>query len=101
MPVRKPDKATLHWGARTAREPHPPVRFNGWVRRLWSVVACFSPWHRSLARKSAYSSRSSPETHLRGRLGEDAARKYLRRAGLKILTANFRSAAGEIDLIAR
>jgi putative endonuclease len=37
----------------------------------------------------------------RGRLGENAARKYLRRLGLKFLTANFRSARGEIDLIFR
>jgi len=36
-----------------------------------------------------------------GRLGEAAARKHLRRRGLKFLTANFRSARGEIDLIFR
>lgn len=37
----------------------------------------------------------------RGRLGEAAARKHLRRRGLKFLTANFRSTHGEIDLIFR
>ena len=37
----------------------------------------------------------------RGRLGEGAARRHLRRQGLKFLTANFRSAHGEIDLIFR
>jgi len=37
----------------------------------------------------------------RGRLGEAAARRHLRRRGLKFLTANFRSARGEIDLIFR
>jgi putative endonuclease len=37
----------------------------------------------------------------RGRLGEAAARKHLLRQGLKFLTANFRSARGEIDLIFR
>jgi putative endonuclease len=37
----------------------------------------------------------------RGRLGEAAARRHLRRQGLKFLTANFRSAHGEIDLIFR
>lgn len=38
--------------------------------------------------------------HLRrGELGERAARDYLRRQGLKFLTANFRSERGEIDLI--
>jgi putative endonuclease len=36
-----------------------------------------------------------------GALGERAARKHLRRAGLKFLTANFRSRRGEIDLIFR
>ena len=40
--------------------------------------------------------------HLRrGRLGERAAKKFLRRQGLKFLTANFRSQRGEIDLILR
>jgi len=43
-----------------------------------------------------------PPEHLRlGKLGEHAARKHLRRAGLKFLTANFRSPRGEIDLILR
>ena len=40
--------------------------------------------------------------HLRhGRLGERAAKKHLRRKGLKFLVANFRSARGEIDLVCR
>jgi len=40
--------------------------------------------------------------HLRyGALGERAARKYLKRQGMKFLTANFRSKRGEIDLIFR
>jgi putative endonuclease len=40
--------------------------------------------------------------HLRrGELGERAARRHLSRLGLKFLTANFRSARGEIDLIFR
>jgi putative endonuclease len=34
-------------------------------------------------------------------LGELAARKYLQRAGMKFLTANFRSKRGEIDLVFR
>lgn len=37
----------------------------------------------------------------RGRLGERVARRYLRRLGLKFLTANFRSDRGELDLIFR
>ena len=40
--------------------------------------------------------------HLRrGELGERAAKKHLRRGGLKFLTANFRSPRGEIDLVFR
>ena len=39
-----------------------------------------------------------PEHLRRGRLGERAARTHLRKLGLKFLTANFRSARGEIDL---
>jgi len=40
--------------------------------------------------------------HLRyGELGERAAKKHLKRQGLKFLTANFRSPRGEIDLIFR
>jgi len=38
--------------------------------------------------------------HLRrGELGERAAKKFLQKAGLKFLAANFRSERGEIDLI--
>src|SRR6266478_1868668 len=40
--------------------------------------------------------------HLRrGELGEQAARTHLRRLGLKLLVANFRSRRGEIDLVFR
>lgn len=42
-----------------------------------------------------------PEHLRRGRLGERAARKHLRRLGLKFLLANFRSSRGEIDLVFR
>ena len=51
--------------------------------------------------KSRLSTSSEPEHLRRGRLGERAARKHLRRAGMKFLTANFRSPRGEIDLIFR
>lgn len=37
----------------------------------------------------------------RGILGERAAKQFLRRNGLKFLTANFRSDHGEIDLVFR
>ena len=40
--------------------------------------------------------------HLRrGQLGERAAKRHLRRLGLKFLTANFRSDRGEVDLVFR
>lgn len=42
-----------------------------------------------------------PENLQRGALGEAAAKKQLRRLGLKFLTANFRSPRGEIDLVFR
>jgi putative endonuclease len=46
--------------------------------------------------------RTNLPLHLRlGQLGERAAKKHLRRQGLKFLTANFRSARGETDLIFR
>ena len=40
--------------------------------------------------------------HLRrGRLGEKAAKRYLKREGLKFLIANFKTKRGEIDLVFR
>jgi putative endonuclease len=55
-------------------------------------------WHRL---KAAWSSRSEP-LHLRhGRLGEQAAKRHLRRLGLRFLTANYAARRGEIDLIFR
>jgi putative endonuclease len=42
-----------------------------------------------------------PEHLRRGRLGEKAALRHLRRHGLQHLAANFRSDRGEIDLIMR
>ncbi len=54
------------------------------------------------ARIKALWSRPEKPPHLRrGELGERAARKVLKRQGLKFLTANFRSPRGEIDLIMR
>ena len=53
-------------------------------------------------RINAWFKRSRRPLHLRyGELGEREARKYLRKKGLKFLTANFRSDRGEIDLICR
>jgi len=56
------------------------------------LVQWFEKWR---ARKQL------PE-HLRvGQTGEAAAKRHLKRRGLKFLTANFRSPRGEIDLIFR
>lgn len=44
---------------------------------------------------------AKPEHLRRGELGERAAEKFLRKAGLKFLARNFRSDRGEIDLIFR
>lgn len=51
--------------------------------------------------RTAFVSDPEPEHLRRGRLGEKAAKKHLRRAGLKFLAANFRSTRGEIDLVFR
>ena len=51
--------------------------------------------------KSLFARKEKPEHLRRGELGERAAKKFLQRAGLKFLTANFRSTRGEIDLIFR
>ncbi len=51
--------------------------------------------------KSAFAGKEKPEHLRRGELGERAAKKYLQQAGLKFLTANFRSERGEIDLVFR
>jgi putative endonuclease len=51
--------------------------------------------------KSVFAGQTKPEHLRRGELGERAAKKFLQKAGLKFLTANFRSARGEIDLIFR
>lgn len=56
-------------------------------------------WWRRVA---GWFSRPERPLHLiRGERGERAARRHLRRLGLKFLTANFRSDRGEIDLIFR
>ena len=51
--------------------------------------------------KSLWTKAEKP-LHLRhGELGERAAKRQLKRQGLKFLTANFRTPRGEIDLIFR
>jgi putative endonuclease len=51
--------------------------------------------------KARLTGKEKPEHLRRGLLGESAAKKFLKQQGLKFLTANFRSARGEIDLIFR
>ncbi|MBM3836195.1 MAG: YraN family protein [Verrucomicrobia bacterium] len=51
--------------------------------------------------RSWWRSNAAPVHLRRGNLGEEAARKHLRRLGLKFLTANYHSRRGEIDLIFR
>lgn len=48
-----------------------------------------------------FSRRSQPVHLRRGELGEQAAKRHLKKAGLKFLTANFKDRHGEIDLIFR
>jgi len=51
--------------------------------------------------KEWFGKTEKPEHLRRGELGERAAKKHLQKHGMKFLTANFRSARGEIDLIFR
>src|SRR5437762_9052467 len=51
--------------------------------------------------KSLFVKKVLPLHLQRGNLSERAAKKHLRKLGLKFLTANFRSTRGEIDLIFR
>lgn len=51
--------------------------------------------------KAKFARKEKPEHLRRGELGERAAKRFLQKQGLKFLTANFRSARGEIDLIFR
>lgn len=44
---------------------------------------------------------SADGRHLLGRRGEDLARTHLEKAGYRVITTNFRTRCGEIDLIAR
>ncbi len=55
-------------------------------------------WH---SLQNRLSPKPLPPHLLRGQLGELAAKHYLQKQGLKFLTANFKTARGEIDLIFR
>src|SRR6267378_7928566 len=51
--------------------------------------------------KTLLGNKEKPEHLRRGELGDRAAKSHLQQLGLKFLTANFRSARGEIDLVFR
>ena len=51
--------------------------------------------------KRALGLQCEPEHLRRGRVGEVAAKRYLKQAGLKFLTANFRTKSSELDLVFR
>ena len=55
-------------------------------------------WH---AVKKALGLQRDPEHLRRGRVGEAAAKRQLKRVGLKFLTANFLTKSSEIDLVFR
>ena len=55
-------------------------------------------WHRLWGR---WNGKKRPLHLVYGQLGERAAKRQLKRQGLKFLTANFRSKRGEIDLVFR
>ena len=51
--------------------------------------------------KAFFVGKAKPEHLRRGTLGEQAAKKHLRKLGLRFLTANFKSERGEIELVFR
>ena len=54
------------------------------------------------ARIKSWFAKIEQPNHLRfGELGELAAKKHLRKGGLKFLTANYRTPRGELDLVFR
>src|SRR6266404_6665735 len=74
-----------------------PICLHDW--RAKSLFAyCMSFWHRLWG---WWNGKKRPVHLLYGELGERAAKKQLKRQGLKFLTANFRSKRGEIDLVFR
>ena len=55
-----------------------------------------------LAKFTACFAGEAEQEHLRrGKLGEQAAKRYLRKLALKFLTANFNSGRSEMDLVFR
>jgi putative endonuclease len=61
-----------------------------------SIVAALLP-----SRSAVSSSDANGERRRRGRLGERAANRHLRKLGYRLLVRNYRSKWGEIDLVCR
>jgi putative endonuclease len=92
LPISPADRpAGTNRGATLAEKNCLGVQFvfNRWPVNLFAKL------------KMCFAGPAKPEHLRRGELGEHAAKKFLRQAGLKFLTANFRSRHGEIDLIFR
>lgn len=68
---------------------------SGAGRDVFGGVGLLAKLTRLFSRTNPY----EPEHLRRGRLGEEAARSELERAGLRFLTANVRSDHGELDLV--
>lgn len=65
------------------------------------IVGILKPLKLAEHIKNLLAKSPTPEHLRRGELGERAAKRQLKKLGLKFLTANFRSQRGEIDLIFR
>jgi putative endonuclease len=66
------------------------------------IISSQRDMHPFLESVGRWLNRKPLPPHLKfGQMGEKAAKKHLKRIGLKFLTANFRTDRGEIDLVCR
>jgi putative endonuclease len=70
------------------------LRLKCWFQAFWQVARRWGPWGQS-------QSNQQPVNLRHGVLGEEAACRYLRQLGFKLLARNYACAHGEIDLIFR
>jgi len=93
IPAGHPKKSA----GRSGQSPGPASQLPS---RRFPAEVCPVQWLEKL--KTWFAGRPAQPEHLRrGELGESAAKKFLQQHGLVFLTANFRSARGEIDLVFR